>query len=111
MKPISGKRFVLEGTWSGYGSGQARVAHREVISAKRAAALDGLTIQYTDGTCLCLTARPAALREKIIPLLGYSDLIYRAQDSGLRFVTVAQLTAIRAEKRAAYAAKLAAASA
>lgn len=70
-------RYILEGTWSGYNSNQARIVHRTIeTSQKRIEALKQLhCIQYTDGTCLYLDIREARPREKVVEIKGYSSLI------------------------------------
>lgn len=70
-------RYLVEGTWSGYTSGQRRVVHREVVNHKRAEAIRELhMIRYTDGTCLYLSVRELAYREKAEkPINGYKSLI------------------------------------
>jgi hypothetical protein len=67
------KRFVLEGEWSGYHSGQQRVVHREVTTSEARLKITG--IRYTDGTCLYLTARPCKPRERVKPMLSYKSLL------------------------------------
>lgn len=70
-------RYVIEGEWSGYTSGQRRVCHRVVTS--RDALADWVrrnhAIYFTDGTALYLTVRPAAFREKVKEIHGYDSLI------------------------------------
>lgn len=60
-------RFIYEGTWSGYRSGQERVCYRRVVRSKKVAdAWAKITgILFTDGTTLDLTLRPAKPREKV----------------------------------------------
>jgi hypothetical protein len=65
------QRFVLEGEWTGYHSGQARIVHRTVETHDRFPR----SILYTDGTCLLLTVRPAQPREKVKEIHGYDSLI------------------------------------
>jgi hypothetical protein len=76
-------RYVLEGEWSGYHSGQQRMVHREVVTKKRAEALRKLhTIRYTDGTVLYINVRQAKPRENVESKLGYVSLIRDAERSG-----------------------------
>ena len=87
---MSYKRHVIEGTWSGYSSGQRRVAHRVVTT------LPGLyehlrTIIYTDGTTLRITVRPCTHREKVAEIHGYCDLIDKAARLKQATVTVREL--------------------
>ena len=105
MKPVSGKRFVLEGALGGYCAEQSHVAHREVISAKRAAGLVCTAIRFTDGTLLTLSTRPAEPREKVAEKHGYTSLIRDAESTGLAFVTVDSLVAAQKEQKAAREAK------
>jgi hypothetical protein len=76
MKKNKITRYILEGTWSGYTSGQSHVAHREAITPKKAEKLKGVRgIRYTDGTYLWLDVRPALPYEKVSPINGYNKLI------------------------------------
>ena len=72
-------RFIIEGEWSGYHSGQRRVVHRTVHSASfkklRAWAEKTHGIRYTDGTMLYLTVRNCKPRERVKQILGYVELI------------------------------------
>ncbi len=72
-------RFVIEGTWSGYRSGQERVAHVSVhkVSEKRLRAWAESThaITYTDGTSLWISVRDAKPREVVKECRGYMSLI------------------------------------
>lgn len=86
-----GKRYVLEGEWTGYSSSQQRVVHREVIGAKRAEVFKLTTILYTDGTRLLLRARPCEPRERVQTIQGYTSLIWQAERTGKTFVRVADL--------------------
>jgi len=71
---MTGKRYVLEGEWSGYRSGQRKVVHRVVIT--RPDKYKHLTwIQYTDGTTLTLSVRECTPRERVQEIRGYSRLI------------------------------------
>jgi len=75
---VSAKRWVLEGEWSGYRSGQRHVVHRAVVPEWKAKQItkQGLTnIGYMDGTSLWLTLRPAKPREKVKEIHGYDSLI------------------------------------
>lgn len=73
------RRFVIEGTWTGYTSRQQRVVHRTVHKASernlRAWVAAHHGISYTDGTMLLLSVRDAKPREKVEVLNGYGDLI------------------------------------
>lgn len=84
-------RFVLEGTWSGYSS-NPRVVHREVVYNKRAWRLSTLhAIQYTDGTTLNLSLRPAQHLERVEQIFGYSKLIRDAERIEGSFIRVADM--------------------
>lgn len=72
-------RFVIEGEWSGYRSGQARIVHRQVYPAARRKlrewAAGTHSIRYTDGTLLYLTVRDCRPRERVKEIKGYASLI------------------------------------
>jgi hypothetical protein len=76
---VTASRFVIEGLWRGYRSGQDRVVHRTVHTASekrlRAWAEKTHAIYYTDGTSLELTVRDAKPRERVSVVNGYSKLI------------------------------------
>ena len=73
------KRFVIEGVWSGYNSGQRRVVHLTVHKGYRkllrAWAERTHGISYTDGTMLYLKVRDCKPREKVKEIKGYVELI------------------------------------
>ena len=73
------KRFVIEGTWSGYRSGQDCLAHRQVYPASykklRAWADKTYSIRFTDGTFLYLSVRDCKPREHVKERKGYTGLI------------------------------------
>jgi len=52
-------RWVIEGEWSGYRSGQQRIVHREVTSDPARAEWVNKThgIRYSDGTMLYMSCR------------------------------------------------------
>ena len=86
------KRYVLEGVWSGYHSGQERVCHREIVTGRRAKTLQGLhTVEFTDFTKLYLKLRPALPREQVKEIRGYDRLIRQCEALGKSFVKVADL--------------------
>ncbi len=69
-------RWVIEGTWTGYTSGQRRVVHCEVVTERKAKAAAALGyIRYTDGTGLVLSVREARPRERVEQVRSYSSLI------------------------------------
>lgn len=71
-------RYVLEGEWSGYHSGQRRVVHCTVIPKYIADQIKEQQlhyISYTDGTSLDLSVREAKPRERITEIHGYDSLI------------------------------------
>ena len=72
-------RFIIEGEWSGYHSGQRRIVHRTVHPSSRnklrAWAEKTRGILYTDGTMLYLTVRDCKPRERVKEILGYVKLI------------------------------------
>lgn len=91
------KRFIIEGTWSGYHSGQERVAHRTVHKASwkklRAWAEKTHAIRYTDGTCLYLSVRDCKPRERVVQIKSYDSLIQDCAHYGVD--SVSDLTAAR----------------
>lgn len=92
-------KFVLEGEWTGYNSGQRRIAHREIVPAKRAEALRKLgAIVFTDGTSLIISVREARPREDIRLVNGYCSLIREAEKTGKSRVLVADLVDAKAAK-------------
>lgn len=82
-----GKRYVLEGEWSGYRSSQRRVVHREVISEE----IPLSCIRYSDGTTLDITVRPAKPRERVQKIGGYTKLVREAMALNKSYVTVDEL--------------------
>lgn len=80
---MTARRFVVEGEWSGYTSGQRRIVHREVLSHSREKYEAISSIVYTDGTCLVLRVRDAKPREKVEQIRGYTSLIRDVITSGL----------------------------
>ena len=72
-------RFIIEGEWSGYRSGQQRVVHRTVHAGSykklRAWAEKTHAIYYTDGTALYLSVRDCKPRERVAQIKGYVELI------------------------------------
>lgn len=82
------KRYIIEGEWGGYHSGQRRIVHREVITPnnKWLARWEALqSIQYSDGTTLSISLRQAKPRERVQQILGYKSLIRDALYSGESF--------------------------
>ena len=77
-------RYVLECVWSGYTGSQSRCCHREVITEKRARMFDGIyAVRFSDNTNMSVNIRPAKFREKIIPINGYSQLLWEVSNSGI----------------------------
>lgn len=78
-RKVSATRFIIEGEWSGYHSGQRRVVHRTVHSraykSLRAWVERVGCIIYTDGTSLDLTVRDCKPRERVQQINGYGRLI------------------------------------
>lgn len=76
---MSAGRFVIEGTWLGYRSGQDRIVHRTVHKASekgiRAWAEKTHSITYTDGTRLLIDVRDCKPRERVEEKRGYARLI------------------------------------
>jgi hypothetical protein len=100
-------RFVIEGTWTGYTSGQMRVVHRTVHPASRKALRAWVEkthgISYTDGTKLLLDVRDCKPRERVHTINGYGSLI-----EDCAYYDVASVGALMAEKEARKATRLAA---
>ena len=78
MKETS-HRYIIEGEWSGYPSGQRRVCHRTVHKAPfkklRAWVEKTRSISFTDGTELLLTVRDCKPRERVQEIHRYDSLI------------------------------------
>lgn len=104
MKWRSGKRYVIEGEWSGYRSSQQRVVHRVVTTRRDLVEWCDRThgIVYTDVTMLYLTVRPALPREKVKQIHGYDSLISDCVHHDVS--SVAKLGEIKNARRAALAA-------
>lgn len=71
-------RFILEGVWNGYHSGQRHVVHRTIISfseTKKIADQNLSSIRFTDGSYLALIVTQAKPREKVSEIHGYDKLI------------------------------------
>ena len=82
--PGKPRRFIVEGTWSGYTNAQSRVVHREVLSIRWKPEYEAISaIRFSDGTCLHIEVRDAKPREKIQQILGYKDLLSRAARQNL----------------------------
>lgn len=72
-------RYIIEGEWSGYHSGQTRVVHRTVHGRSykklRDFAESAHSIGFTDGTSLRLSVRDCKPRERVKEINGYGSLI------------------------------------
>ena len=72
-------RYIIEGEWSGYSSGQRRIVHRSVhqgaFKKLRSWVEKVGYIRYTDGTHLSLSVRDCEPRERVKELHGYDTLI------------------------------------
>ena len=77
------KRFVVEGEWSGYTSGQRRVCHREICTTFRAQYEALKSLRFTDGTELYISVRDLKPRERIEEIKGYSSALSHAVMKGL----------------------------
>ena len=76
-------RYVLEGTWSGYHSGQRHVCHRTVTTRpERYKGID--SILFSDGTYMSVRLRQCKPREKIQEIHRYDELFRRVADQGLK---------------------------
>ncbi len=83
------KRYVLEGTWSGYNSGQRRLVHRQVFRKP----VNLTCIRYTDGTTLDITVRSAKKSERVKEIHGYTSLIRDALELKKDYVLVDEIVA------------------
>lgn len=75
---MSKQRYIIEGEWSGYRSGQRKIVHREVTTNEKLAEWVGRTyaITYADGTRLCLSVRPCKTGERVKDMMNsYRKLI------------------------------------
>ena len=74
---MKSKRYIIEGTWSGYTAAQSRIMHREVtICEKRAEwSKNAGLILFTDNTSLYLNVREAKPYERDKAMKSYSKLI------------------------------------
>jgi hypothetical protein len=73
-------RYIIEGTWAGYRSGQDHVAHRSVHESSerrlRAWAEQAFSVTFTDGTRLILSVRDCKRYERVKEKhAGYMSLI------------------------------------
>ena len=72
-------RFVIDGEWSGYNSGQTRIVHRTVHNGAfkklRNWAEEAGCIVFSDGTVLTLQARDCKPEERVQEIHGYDKLI------------------------------------
>lgn len=73
-------RFLVEGEWTGYHSGQRRVVHRTVHDRAfdnkfHSWIKDVPAITYTDGTQLLLRVRDLELYERVTEIRGYDKLL------------------------------------
>lgn len=82
------KRYILEGEWSGYNSGQRRIVHRQIIHKPA----DLSCIRYSDGTTLNISIRAANPRERVTELHGYTSLVRDALRLNKAYVTVDELS-------------------
>lgn len=83
------KRFVIEGTWSGYTASQRRVVHRTVHKSSpklRAWAEKKDNIRFSDGTYLLISVRDCLPRERVSQIHGYDSMIMDAFYDSLRRV-------------------------
>lgn len=93
MPESSRSRYIVECVWSGYHAGQVKPCHRRVMPKARALRFAALSsVQFTDGTTMSVSARPAKPREKVIEIDGYTHLLNKFLDAGKTgFVRVADL--------------------
>lgn len=81
--------FCIEGTWSGYSSGQSRVCHRIYsMNEDEAKAINEIrSIRFTDGTFLGLSATLIHCKEDVHEEIhGYDELIREVLKTGKRSV-------------------------
>jgi hypothetical protein len=76
--------YIIEGIWSGYGSGRDKLAHREYTDdAERAEKCKQMhSIRFTDGTVLYLKV----YEERLPAMNGYGDLISDCIRQGVKSV-------------------------
>lgn len=85
------RRFVIEGTWTGYRSSQERVVYRSVHTRTERKLLEWARktygIRYTDGTMLLIRVRNAEHLERVKELKGgYGKLIQECVHYGVSSV-------------------------
>ncbi len=103
-------RFVIEGTWSGYTSGQSRLVHRSVHRSSwkhlRAWVEATRSITYTDGTALLLSVRDCKPGERVKQQMhGYTQLIYDCSHYDVTSVEELRVAKEKAKGRAQGAGK------
>ena len=94
-------RWILEGTWSGYRSGQERVCHRRILKSKRSVEFwePIHAVVFTDGTTMTMTIRECKPREKVTEIHGYDSLLMKFKCRGMTgYCHVSQLAETRGEK-------------
>ena len=86
-EPKEPTRYVVEATWSGYHSGQARVCHRVIFKAAFKKTLEAYRnldyVRFTDNTSMAITVRPLLPREKVSEIHGYDSLLDKIIRKGL----------------------------
>lgn len=93
MPETSRSRYIVECVWSGYRPNQSKPCHRRVMPKARALRFAAISsVQFTDGTSMSVSVRPAKPREKVKEINGYTSLLNKFLDAGKTgFVRVADL--------------------
>jgi len=87
---MSRKRWVIEGTWSGYTGSQRHVCHRVVTTNPDK--FDVTCIGFSDNTTMLITKRECKPRERVTEKHGYDRLLEECAIKGLSgYVNVSQL--------------------
>lgn len=96
-------RWILEGTWSGYRSGQERVCHRRILKSKQSVEFwESIhAVVFTDGTTMTMQIRECKPREKVTEIHGYDSLLWEFKSKGMTgYCYVSKLAKTKEEKAA-----------
>jgi hypothetical protein len=100
-------RWILEGTWSGYRSGQERVCHRRILKSMKSVEFwePIHAVVFTDNTTMTMRIREAKPREKVEEIKGYDALLMDFKIAGMTgYCYVRDLENVKKQgKEAAYA--------
>jgi len=67
------KRWIIEGTWTGYTAGQRRVIHRAVTTDPDRYKVT--YVEFSDNTGLAITKRECRLRERVKEMHTYDRVL------------------------------------